>query len=400
MLLADLDQVDAKLLSRLCEEKCPESDTLDFKRELPGSAERDKHELLKDVASFANADGGDLVYGVADSDGHAEALAPICEESVDEATRRVQQVLDAGLEPRVQGLRFRAVSLDGGFALIVRVPASFSGPHSIRVNTNRRFVIRNGTTTSDLTMDQLRAAFDRSSSLASRAQDFVSSRLRVIGGDPPTPPKAIARGPTLTAHFVPMAGLAGRHGLDVQEVERNSFTRFLFHEWGGGSRSFNLDGLVVHPPPTRDGIHDGYCQLFRNGTIESVTTIGTTWTPPSGGPPKKLIPSRSMSEYVRTQVGTMLSASKDYGFAGPAVLSVALLNVRGYELGVDDMFRRREPVADRGDMVLPPVWLSELTIADQDGIVRPMLDTLWQAFGMSNCWDYDPKSGSFLPYRR
>jgi schlafen family protein len=42
----------------------PESRTLEYKRELPGGTDSDRKEFLADVSSFANAVGGDLVYGV------------------------------------------------------------------------------------------------------------------------------------------------------------------------------------------------------------------------------------------------------------------------------------------------------------------------------------------------
>ena len=38
--------------------------TLEFKRELPGNSEKDRKEFLADVTSFANAQGGDILYGI------------------------------------------------------------------------------------------------------------------------------------------------------------------------------------------------------------------------------------------------------------------------------------------------------------------------------------------------
>jgi len=41
-----------------------ESKTLEYKQELPGPKDDDKREFLADVSSFANASGGDIIYGI------------------------------------------------------------------------------------------------------------------------------------------------------------------------------------------------------------------------------------------------------------------------------------------------------------------------------------------------
>lgn len=91
MLLESLDQLNADLLRKLCDDQCPESDTLDFKRDLPGGLDKDKQELLKDVCSLANTDGGDLVYGIEEKAGAAAVLKPIASELADAAKRRIFQ---------------------------------------------------------------------------------------------------------------------------------------------------------------------------------------------------------------------------------------------------------------------------------------------------------------------
>jgi len=48
-----------------------------FQARAARTADRDKAEFLKDVCAFANADGGDLIYGIDEEDGKASALTPI-----------------------------------------------------------------------------------------------------------------------------------------------------------------------------------------------------------------------------------------------------------------------------------------------------------------------------------
>ena len=59
--------IDEQTLQRFCADQTPESMTLEFKQELPGRSEKDRMEFLKDVVALANAAGGDVIYGIAES---------------------------------------------------------------------------------------------------------------------------------------------------------------------------------------------------------------------------------------------------------------------------------------------------------------------------------------------
>ena len=399
MLLDDLQHLDESSLRKLCTDKCPESTTLDFKQALPGSADKDKHELLKDVCAFANTEGGDLVYGISESEGTAGDFAPIVGELPDAASRRILQVLDAGLDPRVQGVQIRHVDVEGGYVLVLRVPASFDGPHCVRVNINRRFVMRNGTTTSDLSFDQLRAGFDRTATLAERARQFIRDRLQAVVKREGSAP--VQEGPVWAIHLVPISGLAGRHSVDLQPVHANGFAAFIDNDWGqGAGRSFNLDGLLVHSGDREVGYH-AYTQLFRTGAMEAVS-VGGGEREISGGGNRKFVWSNDMTKFFRGKVAEFISASKGWGFTGPAVLSFAVLNVEGFELHFENSPRfPAHAVADRAHLIGPEVWLPSLdTIKldiELDGIVRPMMDVLWQAFNVTRCGDFDRRTGVYNP---
>ncbi|MDR6428020.1 MULTISPECIES: ATP-binding protein [Variovorax] len=139
MLPYALDQIDAATFQAICDQRFSESGTVDFKQELTRNDDKGKNELAKDVCALANADGGDLVYGVKEDSagGTAESVAPLVGESYDDASRRLLQTLESWVEPRIRGIQLKHVPLKGGFGLVIRVPASFDGPLSsqLRVET-------------------------------------------------------------------------------------------------------------------------------------------------------------------------------------------------------------------------------------------------------------------------
>jgi Schlafen, AlbA_2 len=373
-------------LKAICVEEWQESPLLDFKRELPSKDDRGRQEFLKDVCAFANSEGGDLIFGIEETNGIAKAIVPITTEGSDTAIRRLGQILDAGLEPRIQGVRFRSVRFDGGtYVLLVRVPASFDGPHRFTVNNASRFVVRSGTHISDLPYEQLRMAFDRTASLARRARDFRAYRLQEITAHRTWKP--MRQGPLCVVHILPMGSMTGRSTVDVASLYRDH-AKLSFDDWGGASRSINLDGVMSFA--TTDQGVEAYTHVFRSGAIEAVRFGGLTVDPS-----RKAIPSRTIAEFLRNAIETLGKQYRTLGISGPAVIGVAFLFVEGYDFPVS---KYENPArADREHLVLEEVWIENLdSIEMVDSIARPILNTLWQAFGLPACTYYDAE-GKWTP---
>lgn len=125
--LADLGEEHLRaLVSEVAEAR-----DLDFKRDLPATTPEGKREFLKDVSSLANAGGGDLVYGMeADAEGVARPIVPQ-DFNPDEERLRWEEVLLRGVDPRIPGVRMRAIDVEDGRVLLVRVPQSWNAPHAV-----------------------------------------------------------------------------------------------------------------------------------------------------------------------------------------------------------------------------------------------------------------------------
>jgi hypothetical protein len=380
MVPVPLNAITEATLQELCTQELPETQTLEFKRELPGRTDSDKSEFLKDVCALANSDGGDLIFGIEERDGKASTLSPIGIEQPDAAQRRLGQILDAGIEPRIEGCAMCSVPFsEGEYALIVRVPSSFQRPHRFRLGTHSRWVVRVGTHVVDLTYDQIRTAFDRTATLVSQARTFRDERLaRVLSGNASQP---LHPGPLCVVHLIPIASMTGNSSVDVRSLH-NDFQRFTFRDWGGASRSLNLDGLVVYRVTTSTS--GAYTQVFRNGALEAVRSVNATQTT------EKLIPSVVVSGFVRDAIGIFLAAARQSN-SGPAIVAIALLNVGEYKFAYQDSYRFPEfKTADRANLILPETWIDRVDAIDNlDVIAKPLLDTLWQSFDIEECRFYD-----------
>lgn len=223
-----------------------ESQTLEFKQILPrfDVDPNARQEFLKDVCALANADGGDIVYGVREENSVARELLPIVGQDPDPLRRRLLQTLDAGLEPRISGVVMEPVAIQaGGFAWVTRVPASYDAPHRYRYSDSYRFVVRNGTLTSEMSYDQLRTAFDRSAALVERAEAF--RRTRVDGVMSGLAWRTLAHGPLVVVHVLPVAAFSRRATIDVGSLHDGNYMAFAQNGWGAVTiRTLSIDGRL------------------------------------------------------------------------------------------------------------------------------------------------------------
>ena len=384
MLTLRLTEVTEAYLQNLYDDKTPESASLEFKQELPSATPEGRLEQMKDVCALANADGGDLIYGIAEVKATASKLMPITSEKPDAARRRMTSVLDL-IEPRIQGIQIQPLeSSSAGFFLMVRVPASFNGPHSsLRDDHLRRFVMRNGSSTTDMSMDQIRTAFDRTASLADRARSFIDGRLALIAERKTWRP--LPAGPIATAIWVPLSGVAGRTSIDIAALS-NTYNQLAFQEWRSISRTMNLDGLVVFPGGTRDEVGVGFTQVFRTGPMLAVRSAARLATAGTS------IPSTVVTKFYREAIAKFSKESNRLGLSGPAIVKCALMHVDGYTLGVGGDWDGYVASADRPDISLPEAWVDAIenvtTDSQINAIVQPMMDVLWQAFDVERCHEF------------
>jgi predicted HTH transcriptional regulator len=132
MIESELKAVTQENLKRLIEDPVREGKTIEYKSELAISTDDQKRKFLASVASFANASGGDIVFGMIADDGKPVALKPLTSFNPDRDTLRLRDLIRAHIQPKVFGFDFRAVELSGGgWALVLRIPKKLGRrPHA------------------------------------------------------------------------------------------------------------------------------------------------------------------------------------------------------------------------------------------------------------------------------
>ncbi len=113
-------------LQRLIDDEIQESLTLEYKAS-PALAKGKVNELCKDVSAFANSAGGQIVYGIVESDRKPTAI----DDGSDLSREWIEQVIDSNIQQRIEGLVIAPIALaTGRHAYVVTIPqASGRAPH-------------------------------------------------------------------------------------------------------------------------------------------------------------------------------------------------------------------------------------------------------------------------------
>ncbi len=244
--------------------------TLDYKEQLPGGRDDDKRKFLYDVASFANASGGDLVFGVTDkrdADGKSTGLPASADgvpvPNVTEAVTRLENLIRDGIRPRIQGIQCQNV--DGfpkGPVLVMRVPRSLIGPHMVVFGGMQRFYSRNSTGKYPLDVGEIRSAFMESSAVGERLHNIRAERLNHVKSG--ASPLGLVDTPMIVIHLLSISSLADVPRDVTKAAARLQRLLEPIREGQSYGGRFNFDGYLVTSAQSTS-----YVQVFRSGAIEA-----------------------------------------------------------------------------------------------------------------------------------
>lgn len=246
----------------------PEGKSLDYKRDSVGSTDADKKEFLYDASSFANSQGGYLVFGMDEAYGLPSQIVGISNPDPDKDILRLEQMLRSGIRPAISGVSTAAVRLaGGGAAIVMRIPKSWNSPHQVTYQNVFRFYARDSNGKYMIDVDELRAVFSLSATVADKIRNFrIERSARIEGGDTPV---TLLDGGALALHVVPFSAVSIGSTFPIQQAAAspNQFPTLL--DTHARRHQITFDGLTVTsnmdgpPKPQR-----AYTQVFRTGAVE------------------------------------------------------------------------------------------------------------------------------------
>lgn len=346
-----------------------EARDLEFKRDLPGASDGDIKEFLADVTSLANAQGGDLVYGIEDRSGLATAVVGINDADPDAVLLRLESIVRDGIEPRLTAKMQWVPMANGRGVVVLRVPASLAAPHRIRFKNSGKFWNRNSRGKYEMDVHELRHAFTESEALPVRLRQLHDAAVSAAEGF--DMPFIMDADPTAVLSLMPLGFLRERRDLPL--TRENTI---LPVKATSASSLPTLEGILWHSTLNEENRVRSYALTHRTGRIDAAWTFGGN-RQLRNGEQMLLVWYESFEEGVTDMAVNGVGRLRSYGIEGPWVVIVTVLGIKGAMIFKSQLEHSRPAWRERAR--LPELVLEHVSKTT----LLPICRALWLLFGMT-----------------
>ncbi|MFH1169547.1 MAG: ATP-binding protein [Chloroflexota bacterium] len=385
MINKNIEEINRDILQALIDDKVLEHKTLEYKQALPSNSDGDKKEFLADISSFANASGGDLIFGMVQDQttGLPKEVRGLSIENIDQEILRLENIIRTGIQPRLPSVTTSPpIPLENSkVALVIRVAKSWVSPH--RVIHNDKFYSRSSNGKYPLDVGELRIAFNLSETIIEKVRRFNLDRAsKIIANETPeflAPPAKTA------LHLIPIISFnpAQFYGISIIASNPTKMPPMNSAAW---NNRYNLDGCLTYSKDSK-GNSWSYTQIFRSGIIEAVDA-SMLFAPAD----KRTIPSGVFEIKLVESLSIYLSILKTLGVEPPIFVFLDLFGVNGYSMAVPDVSPHETHTIDRNVILLPEA-IVESYDEKAEYILKPSFDSIWNACGFSKSFNYNDAGG-------
>lgn len=370
MLECPIDAIDEGTLQALVDNQVAERRDLEFKRDLPGRNDEQVKEFLADITSLANAQGGDLIYGIEDENGIAIALPGVDVADHDAEILRLEGSLQANVAPRLVGVRTHWVALaNGRGSIVVRVPASLASPHRIIFKSSGRFFNRNSRGKYEMDVHELRLAFTQSEQLPQRFRQLHAEAIAAAKGA--DMPFAIDAAPAAVISVAPLRLFREAHDIPITRDRA-----LVPHRVGGYSAIDMIEGVLQHAPVDADtGTVQAFAITHRSGRTDSAFVIGGV-RPGSDGREMRIVWPMVFEQGLCDMAISTQTRLHPFGIEGPWVVLASVFRTKGFRMILGDGYSTEAAFRDE-------VLLGQHVIERIDATsLIPIAEAFWLLFGV------------------
>ncbi len=384
-----IEEIKKEDLITLIENKVAENLYIEYKSELNIGTDSEKKEFLADISSFANSQGGYIIYGISEEQGYPKELIGIKIDNIDEVKLKLENIIRDGIKPRIQGIKIQEVIIDDEkMCIIIYIPKSYSSPHMIsyQLKGSERFFSRNSSGKYPLDIQEIRNAFISNEGLKEKINDFYMYRvIKIKNNDIVLPLYGISK---IVLHLIPFSSFNyfNKYNLELIELYTNDKNKIsILNLILGTIRDyslfpnyrFNIDGLLIYNCYQK---RDLYTQIYRNGIIEAVNAFLLEKNINFTIEGKNTVPLKALKEILIYTIPNFLELYKIWNLPPPIFLKLTLLNINNYKVVIDkNKFSQYE--IDREDLYLPEIILESYEENIENLIDDYWLELIWESAG-------------------
>lgn len=376
----DFENIDIDDIRFLVNNKIAENLSIDYKVQNYDKTNSGKKELLKDVTAFANSSGGDLIIGVGDDKyNQASFIKGIEVNNIAEEVNRIEQIIYSGTEPKLNTFKVKYIRLNNysnKYLIIIRVGASPIFPHMISFQRVNKFYIRKSDKNILLDAYELRNIFLKSHNNNENIRGENKQRItKIYSGKSVVPINETS--PKLLINFIPYSIINNdKNILNISSIKLD------FPE-----QRINFDGVLAYKTD-QNGI-ESYCQIYRNGILEFVSTTNKIFSHiknPFGendGEVRVIFGnSDGFEQFIIEKCEYFYNTIlKNLNVEFPIYLFINLLDVKGYRI----YYKKNNCIKltnsiDRDLLELPEIELKNYDISIKN-VLQNNINLIWNACG-------------------
>lgn len=389
-----LDALEAHHIKDLEDRAQVETMHLEYKEQLPPTRkEYNERNLSKsekdpfvefgcDVSAFANAQGGDLIFGIGEAKKtKAPILIGLPDFDLAECQQRLLHLMNQFVEPHVFGVRFKPITMsDGKKLLVVRVPKSLHGPHQVEL-PRKSFWIRNASGKDFMDYQAIQNAFTSGVEVIERAREWRDKRLKRIYADSPF---GVGRRPLQILHLIPLSFRNAQRSVNLATIAAMSGILRPASIYKITNDRFTADGFASIIRRDDNNVVHGYTQIYRNGQLESVSLVET-----GKFQEHHIIYSKSLENEFVLALERYLLALRLAGANPPILISLAYQNIAGLRMHHNNLSRIVSPEITIDEAVFPDSLIADWPNMEEVlKISKDFLDCLWQSAGVEKSLNY------------
>jgi len=387
MIPKDLEQITEKDLQNLIDDSVLENKTIEYKRSLPGKSHHEKVEFLADISSFANASGGNIVYGIVQNNetGKPTKLEGLNVENMDKEILRLENIIRDGIGPRIIEIKSKHIDLlNSKKVLIIRVPKGLRKPYRVTFEGHDKFYKRSSNGKHPLDVEELRVEFNSPKTITEKMKKFRESRIsKILTNDTSA---HHYDGAKVVLHLLPVISFDSARQYSIENKKKWLTEKMRPINSAECKGRYNLDGFLTY---SENGEKKSYScvQLFKNGIIEAINEN-----------------ERIFNQYFEVKIikvlGNYLSILKTLNIELPIFIFLTLTGVKGYIMHLESFCEEGKTPIDRDILLLPKVLAENYNIHPEN-ILKPCFDLIYNACGLPGSSNYDSDgqwSGQLLKY--
>lgn len=386
-----VDELEIADIQRLIDLEIPEDKFIEYKEQLHLEKKEERKEFLYDITSFANALGGEIIYGIEeerDKDGKPTGIPKKIKgieiENLDKLKLLLVDLLRERVDGKLAGISHKFIKLNEGnkYALVFRIPMSLKAPHMAA----NKFYTRAENRKALMDVREIRMAFDRTTGLKERAEKFIDDRMEQVKSKVILSAKS--KGGYIVGHFVPL--IREEYQLDIIDqkvIDRLREVRLTFYSDGSNSK-FTYEGFKIYA-----GVDDWegeYTLFFRDSAIEFYYE-GILKKIEDG----EVIFPREVDEYLIKYFDRIRKLYEDKIFNLPFIYSLSLLNIAGAKMRPYNTIFQRDKDEIKEDSLHFKLFVDDLS-KDSATILKPLFDMVSNSFGLARSFNYT-EDGVFSP---